>query len=193
MNKIIIALLALLGLVPTITMPVKDVDIYGSMVDKYAKKASEKSFKAAKDFFWTVELKNKEKKPLFIQIYQEGEPILNVSENDVKIEASKGSKESEHGYLRLAGINPTKEIRMYLWKKYDENKIQNDQQPDDSITIVPNKNREIILLTYEKAKWRAQKGKYAGKIGSTSQSGLSTENNVTDKEVKSGVATSKSK
>lgn len=116
------------------------------------------------------EFKNKTKEPVFIEIMQNGEIILQKTE----VYSSRGSEEKDHSYLRIKNdklsiSSPT------LLKLYTGQNIQNSRLKSVCL-ISPNKR---IYLTYGKNTIRAQTGK-----GGKTQSGLMlTNNTATNKDI----------
>lgn len=141
---------------------------------------------------WTFEIKNKTKEPIHIQLYYKGQlkGLLNNQERTVA--ASRGSKESEHGYLRVMGLDPRKTIQIAIWS-YLEDQVDTEMIEEGNFNvqysikglmsaqkyvIAQNNKRKSIFVTYDHEELQAQKGKW----GKT-QSGLPLENNVTNKEI----------
>ena len=123
---------------------------------------------------WTMEWKNKIKKPVKIYITFDGHSRKGLEH---EIDSSKGTKESQHGYYRLSAIDPALGFTVTI--------LAGDQQA--VYHVVPNKNREIELFTIETDSkgnllMRPQEGKLGG-FSTESQSGLSTEYNVKKSEI----------
>lgn len=135
---------------------------------------------------WTFELKNKDKKPLYILLFYTGDrnSIIPVGEN--ALQASQGSQESQHGYLRAMGIDPKKDISLALFTN-DITSLLDVLTLDQIVktanyfyTLPANPNRNAIFLTFEKGTLRPQSGTT---FGNKTQSGLSLTGNIKKEEI----------
>lgn len=124
---------------------------------------------------YTFEFKNKTNNKVYLSVIQ-GKKIVK----DYEVAASQGSKESQHGYIRLNKkvFDPKKETIIWL------SSFQ-DQWPAVLCNIKPSKKGNTVYLTYEDSKIRPQKGK-SGKT----QTGLSLKNNISDKQIICGAPVS---
>lgn len=153
----------------------------------FGQQKTETTFKT-KDFRpWGFELKNKDKDAILIQLVQGGKKLVDVHQGQSLVAGSKGTKEEQHGYLRVSGLNPQEEFTLLI---YPENQNKGDINAGfnakEAYKFKANKDRKVIAITREKSKLRPQTGKYGG----SSQSGLNLYKNVKENEIeaKSGLA-----
>ncbi len=129
---------------------------------------------------FTFEFKNKLNEPVSIELYPKGSENglfapYTTGNAFMEVAASKGSKESDHGYLRAIGIKAGDKFILKVARKGKATIIYE---------IAPNDNRKRILLTFDKNLLRnlvlePQKGE-KGKT----QSGIPLDGNVTKSEIK---------
>lgn len=131
---------------------------------------------------WKFEIKNHDSLPLYIQIRDANGSKLNPNNaQEITVPGARGNKEEERGYLRIANIDPTKEITVYIFDRLETAQERMAEFKADHVYIIaPNPERKIIALTYDKKEFRPQTGKFGG----SSQSGLNLYKNVKQNEIK---------
>lgn len=173
----------------------------------------ERTFEATKGDNWTFELKNKSKAPLYFKIgVLNPKSEANISYNSVitlpktfntvgdyiypgfMIKASQGASESQNGYYRISGIDPTQEYTIFIWNDenavkslpfvYNSNNISTfEANAANTIAVIQkNPKRKSILLKWENNKLSPQTGIIKG-LKRVTQSNIPTSNNVGSKDI----------
>ncbi len=128
---------------------------------------------------FTFELKNKfSEGSLAITLLENGDAKKNITEpykGEAVVASSAGKEESEHGYLRIAGLDPRERYQLIIdvmFKRF-------------VYDVASNYDRRHILLKFEKKGndfvVRPQEGAL---FSSESQSGIPLEKNIKESEIK---------
>lgn len=129
-----------------------------------------KAAKAPEGWSWNFEIKNKDKKNLYVTLQNGNKVILFRQE----LAASKGNKESDHGYLRLPDLNLGLPILITI-------EIGEPEGAAQGYMIERGAKERTVFVTYEKGNLRAQSG--TGFFSKDTQSGLSLKKNIRDKDI----------
>lgn len=165
---------------PTDAQPINSVEWKApALVLGTSSKAPESVAKKA-----TFELKNKlSNYGLNIELLQEGDKQKSVTsayKNEAVVRASTGKNEEDHGYLRMAGLDPKTSYKLILTLTGASGKLTSY-----AYDLKANKDRKAIILTFEKDAntfvLRPQKGAF---LSSKSQSGISLDGNIKSSDIK---------
>lgn len=131
---------------------------------------------------WIFEFKNKTPQLLFLEVIN-GDTLYTIENSNLgvaPVSASRGSKESQHGYFRIADprFSPRMRTILRIWNTDKNRKI--NKAPYREYVLSENGNRKQIFLTFEQNKLMPQKGK-KGKT----QSGISIRSNIVANDIKS--------
>lgn len=150
---------------------------------------------------WTFEIENQTDAPLYIQMYHpDGEQALLPSGQGT-VAGKQGSKP---GYLRASGIDPTKELIMYVWWKKEDRDI--GRQVDLGLIISPtdkkeyranrmyifsgNAERRSIFLTWNKGEPKLAPAKTSGIFDKKTASGIPVKKNITTFDIQKKILSS---
>ena len=117
---------------------------------------------------WNFEFKNKEKKAFQLSL-KNGKTIIL---DRYAIQPSKGSAEKDHFYLRLSDLDLHKPVYIAIFYP--------DKKGTDHGFLIQGSGK-TEFLTYENGSLRPQSG--TGVFNKETQSGLSLQNNISDKNI----------
>ena len=166
-------------------------------IDSVDTTVAEQWTEASKGTDWQVELKNKSKDPIYIQLVTgksdnladvgEGESVIPKSYMRVNTSITDKTKKNDldkyAGYMRFSNLNPKREWYLLIWSESDAKKspgqMERAENPTYLYRIKLNRGRKRIFLT-----WADNKLHSPGTTRlSKSASGVSLQDNVSNSDI----------
>lgn len=150
---------------------------------------------------WSFELENSTESPLYIQLFYEDSQQGLLPAGEGMVEAKKSGTP---GYIRANGIDPRKNITLYVWWKKDDIDVgrqvdlgrlleaqdRKDYRANRKYIFKENDQRSSIFVRWDKGEPKLAPSKATGVFSKKTTSGLPIKHNVTATEIEKKILSS---